>query len=102
AIIDLVKLSDYCLSATHPVGRHKAVVFRAALGLTAPDAPQLSELILRGVRDQQATPGRIDEYGQRYQVDLSLTTDAGTAVVRTVWIVRAGEEVPRLVTCYVL
>jgi hypothetical protein len=38
AIIDPAKLTDYCLSATHPVGRHKAAVFRSALGLTAPDA----------------------------------------------------------------
>ncbi|MGP0066701.1 MAG: DUF6883 domain-containing protein [Isosphaeraceae bacterium] len=31
AEVDLRKLSEYCLSSTHPVGKHKAAVFRAAL-----------------------------------------------------------------------
>lgn len=102
AIVELAKLSDYCLSTTHPVGRHKATVFRAALGLTAVNAPQLSEMIRLGVRDQPAALGKADEFGQRCQVDLPLATDMGAAVVRTAWIIRTGEEVPRLVTCYVL
>jgi hypothetical protein len=45
---------------------------------------------------------RADEFGQRYQVDVSLTTPAGTAVVRTAWIIGPDEETPRLTTCYVL
>jgi hypothetical protein len=59
-------------------------------------------MILQGVRDHPATSGRADEFGQRYQVDLPLKTDVGTAVVCTAWIIRVGEDVPRLVTCYVL
>src|SRR4051812_17968485 len=101
AIIDLAKLRDYCLSPTHPVGRHKAAVFRSALGLIAEDADYLAALIREGVRDRPATLGRSDEFGQRYQVDLPLTTQTGSAIVCTAWIVRTGEDVPRLVTCYV-
>ena len=59
AIVDLAKLRDYCLSTTHPVGRHKAVVFQSALGLTAADAERLAEMILQGVRDQPATAGHV-------------------------------------------
>lgn len=29
AVVDIVKLTDYCLSTTHPRGRHKARVFAA-------------------------------------------------------------------------
>ena len=41
AEIDIRKLRDYCLATTHPVGKHKAPVFRAALGLQATDAELL-------------------------------------------------------------
>lgn len=34
AIIDLRKISDYCLSSEHEDGRHKAHVFASILGLT--------------------------------------------------------------------
>jgi hypothetical protein len=33
AIVDGQKPTDYCLSPTHPRGRHKARVFREALGI---------------------------------------------------------------------
>jgi hypothetical protein len=33
AILDLRKLEDYCLSTEHARGRHKARVFRDALGV---------------------------------------------------------------------
>lgn len=101
-VIDLNKLAGYCLSPTHPVGRHKAAVFKSALGLTAADTFVLTDLIRQGVLTQPATLGRADEYGQRYQVDIPITTEVGTAIVRTAWIIPTGEESARLVTCYVL
>ena len=41
AIVDIAKLTEYCLSLDHPRGRHKARVFAAALGFSADDAEQL-------------------------------------------------------------
>lgn len=38
AIVDIRKLSDYCLSPEHLRGRNKARVFAATLGLTSADA----------------------------------------------------------------
>jgi hypothetical protein len=38
AIFDIRKLEDYCLDPSHPRGRHKARVFRDALGLSRQDA----------------------------------------------------------------
>ena len=102
AVIDPRKLADYCLSPTHPVGRHKAAVFRAALGLTAADADALRAVLLAGARTAAAVPGRADEFGQRYETDIPVSTPAGTATVRAAWMVRAGEDFPRLTTCFVL
>jgi hypothetical protein len=101
AVIDMRKLEEYCLSPTHPVGRHKAIVFEAALGLTVTDAAALRDMILQAVRSAEAVETRADQYGQRYQVDFTATTDAGTATIRTAWMVRTGEDYPRLTTCYV-
>jgi hypothetical protein len=104
AFIDIRKLTEYCLDATHPVGGHKAVVFRSALGFTdqelGPDL--LRRAILEGVQQNDAIRGRLDEHGQRYTVDFPVSHAQRTARIRTAWIVREGEDFPRLTTCYVI
>lgn len=47
AILDMRKLEDYCLSPSHPRGRHKARVFRHALGLQQGDATWLRAELLK-------------------------------------------------------
>jgi hypothetical protein len=43
-----------------------------------------------------------DEYGQGYMLDFEMTVAAGTATIRSAWIVLADENVLRFLTCYVL
>jgi hypothetical protein len=102
AVVDIAKLRDYCLNPDHPRGRHKARVFASALGLTANDAVDLHNALLDAARAAEATVSDRDEYGQRYVVEFIMNGPAGTAAVRSAWIVRAGEDVPRLTSCYVL
>ena len=102
AFIDIRKLAEYSLDPTHPVGRHKSIVFRSVLGLTADDAETLYELLLRAVLAHDATLGRRDEFGQRYTVDFPASTAFGSAILRSAWIVRLDEDFPRLTTCFVL
>jgi hypothetical protein len=102
AFIDDRKLVEYSLDPTHPVGRHKAVVFRGALGFTAADADMLRDLLLRAVLVHDAATGRLDEFGQRYSVDFPVTTPLGSAILRSAWIIRPDEYFPRLTTCFVL
>lgn len=102
ASVPLEKLRDYCLNLTHRVGGHKARVFESVLGLTAEDAEALQERLLAVAQKGDAVPGKRDAYGQRYIVDFTMTTTVGTAVVRSTWIVLAGEDIPRLTSCYVL
>lgn len=101
AHIPLAKLEDYALSPTSFRGRHKARVFRAALGLDQSDAERLREQIAAAILEAEATKGTPTEHGDRYVVDFGLTTDVGTATVRTTWIVRNGESFPRLTSCYI-
>ena len=64
--VDILKLRDYCLSPAHPEGQHKARLFVAALGMT--DAEPLRDALLQVVNSHDATLGRRDAYGQRYQM----------------------------------
>lgn len=102
AVVELIKLRDYCLSTTHPRGRHKARVFAAVLGLTAADADELRDALLDAARTQGAVATDHDQYGQRYVLDFEVVRAVGRAVVRSTWIVRTGEDYPRLTSCYVL
>jgi hypothetical protein len=48
AVVEIEKLRDYCLSMSHPRGRHKAKVFESVLGITADDAEELRQALLSG------------------------------------------------------
>ncbi|MGA2325044.1 MAG: DUF6883 domain-containing protein [Bryobacteraceae bacterium] len=102
AIVEVVKLREYCLNPSHPRGRHKARVFSATLGLKQPDAEFLRRQLLRAARDEVATKGDSDQHGERYFVDFDLARANRRVRVRSAWIVRRGERVPRLTSCYVL
>jgi hypothetical protein len=52
AVVDIVKLTDYCLSTVHPRGQHKARVFAASLGLTADQADLLREALLEAAHTE--------------------------------------------------
>ncbi len=102
AILDLHKIEDYCLSAAHPRGRHKARVFREALGVTQSDAAWLRQALLDGLPKQEAIELTQDRFGTRWRVDVPAARHDRQVVVRTVWIIRSGEQVARFVTCWVL
>jgi hypothetical protein len=102
AVVDVRKLRDYCLNATHDEGKHKARLFAAALGMTADDADALRETLLQVVKTHEAQLGRRDEYGQRYFVDFTLEWRGRRAMVRSGWIIEHQSDTPRLTTCYPL
>lgn len=60
AILDLRKIEDYCLSPTHPRGRHKARVFRESLDLQRSDASWLSAELLAAARSGEAIQIGVD------------------------------------------
>ena len=102
AYVDIAKLRGYCLSATHPEGKHKAFVFNAALGLEANDSEWLREQLLKAVLTEDCQSGLTTAFGQRYSVELTLRYGTREARIRSAWIVREHEKFPRLVSCYVI
>ena len=101
AIIDPVKLRDYCLSPEHPRGKHKARVFQSVLGLEQKDWQLLADAIRENLAEEKWVADNADAFGQRYHVDMPIKTSDRSAMVRTLWIVRSGEEFPRLTSCFV-
>ena len=99
AIVDLEKLAGYCLNLDHPRGKHKARVFAGVLGFTAEHAGQLREALAAASADAQ--PAASDRFGDRYVVQFEITGPKGAALVRSTWIVRRGERVPRLTSSFV-
>jgi hypothetical protein len=101
AVVEIEKLRDYSLNLEHDRGKHKALVFRSALGFTQADAERLRQMVLRAARTEEATPTKLLPYGQLYTVDFSTEGLSGSVTIRTGWIVETGTDFPRLVTCYV-
>ncbi|WP_369819574.1 DUF6883 domain-containing protein [Actinoplanes sp. TFC3] len=58
----------------------------------------IEQQIRDGVRSGSPIPGKVDQYGQRWAVDVPLTGPNGTIIVRTAWIVETGATTPRIVT----
>ncbi len=87
----------------HPRGKHKARVFAKVLGMTSVHAASLRSALLHGVRNSdRAQRTEVDEFGQRYVLDLEIEGPKSQGVVRTAWIIRVNENFPRLVSCYVI
>jgi hypothetical protein len=101
AVVEIAKLRDYSLNPEHEVGKHKARVFRAALGLTIEDVEWLRQTILQAVREKEAQSSPASIFGNNFVVDVTVTRGVRVAVVRTSWIVEHGTDFPRLTSCYV-
>ncbi len=101
AFIEIKKLTEYVLDPNEPRGKHKARVMKSALGFTIENAGTLAETLLNAILENDCEIRELDFYGQRYTVDCKITTDVGEAIVRSNWIIRRGEDFPRLTTCFV-
>src|SRR2546429_3782316 len=101
AVVDIVKLQAYCLDPSHETGKHKARVFRSALGFDQTNATDLRRILLEVAVTGDATAGELDAFGQRYVIDFDLPGRGGAVTARSSWMVRVCEDFPRLMSCYV-
>jgi len=102
AVIDMQKLTGYCLNPKHSDGQHKAHVFQVALGIGLEEKEELRDALLQAVKTDAAVPSKSNQHGQKYIIDFLMTRLEKEAVIRSAWIVRYEENFPRLITCYVL
>jgi hypothetical protein len=102
AIVDDRKVIDYLLSSTHPIGRHKAQVFKSALGLTAEGAVFFKDELRRAAIEGEAEITGEDAYGVRFRIDFQLTLNSKTAVIRSAWLSSAKDQPPVFLTAFVV
>jgi hypothetical protein len=102
AVIDPHKLIGYSLDLEHDEGRHKAHLLESLLGINRQNADLLLAALQQAAVGGEVVRGKSDKYSQRYVIDFPFSGPGGTATVRSGWIVRSGEDFPRLTTCYIL
>ena len=102
AVILREKLEKYCLNPNHEsrpygssAGKHKARVFKAALGFEQTHWELLKQRILEAIPYCEAVLGNEDEYGKRYNAPVPITGPKGRPeIVLTAWIVKQGTDYP--------
>lgn len=87
-IVEIDKIAGYSLNPKHPEGKHKARVFKSALGLNLDDAEELQVILLQAVANYDAIPGKRNLYGQKYIIDFPLNRSDKQAIIQSIWIVR--------------
>src|SRR5271168_2092712 len=80
AILDIRKIEDYCLSPSHPRGRHKARVFREALDIRRSDAAWLRDVLLKAARSSAAEQFATDGWGTHWRLDVTVRRQGKSAV----------------------
>lgn len=100
AIVPPEKVRDYLLSPTNPRARGKVAFFQS-LGFLAMGWEALQLVLIEVARSGDADAGKKSEFGEKYEVRASIVGPAGReAVIKTVWIVEAGDDHPRFVTAH--
>ena len=100
AVIPLEKFSNYVLNPNKDP--NKAFAFQAALGYTVGNAGLLVDNISINLSRFPAWPNGHNGYGLRYECIMRITGANGkNATVLTAWIIRDGEDFPRLTNAYV-
>jgi hypothetical protein len=102
AVIPEAKITAYLLSFKHRDGHSKAEFF-AKLGFMTDIWEDLRTALLRHAADNEVEKIEDSPFGKRYIVEGKLFSPGGReAIIRSVWFIEAGENIPRFVTAYPL
>ena len=100
AFVDERKIREYLLSPSQPVGRFKAKFF-ASIGFNREGWPGFVVELQRFAAEGEAELIEEGEYGRKYVIRGRIAgPGARPADVDSIWIIRAGDDTPRLVTVY--
>ena len=98
AVVDPRKISKYLLDATHPVGGPK-VAFFIGFGFRADDPATMIAALLEHARAHDAMDLPSTPHGAKHVVTGELRSPDGTnPTIRSIWIIDAGQSIPRFVT----
>src|SRR5215510_11763258 len=102
AVVPRAKVVDYLLSDTHRDGQHKAAFFKR-FGFAVAEWERLAQALREHAAEHDITRVETSSYGQRYIVEgIICSPDTRNPLIRAVWFVESGEDIPRFVTAYPL
>ena len=102
AVISETKITGYLLSTKHRDGRSKAEFF-TRLGFSSDAREDLVKALLRHATENEVAKIEDSPFGTRYIIEgVLLAPNRRGAVVRSVWFIETGGEIPRFVTAYPL
>lgn len=94
------KLTDYLLSETHSVGKSKAKFLRS-VGFNESNVDVLEQCLILIAQSNEVVETTKTSHGTKFVIDGEIKTPIDvTAKLRTIWIIDAGEDIPRFVTAY--
>jgi hypothetical protein len=102
AIIKEEKITEYVLNFDHFEGKNKARVFSSVLGLKKENADYLINAIRAAILINDAVKQSESAFGIKYSVEFDLIFKKKIARVRTGWLIEKGNNIPRLITCFIL
>jgi len=97
AIISHEKIVQYLLNVDHPDGGSKAAVLAHA-GFSAARPEELERALREQHLPLSARKGKPSPFGEKYEVVAPLTGPKDRVMVRSIWIIGQGENIPRLIT----
>ena len=100
AIVEREKIVEYLLNPAHPDNGGKAPFFMT-LGFHPEDWETFGAALSQMALNSPVSQNMETIQGKKYIIDGTIDTpDGKSPVVRAVWIIDRGEDVPRLVTAY--
>jgi hypothetical protein len=102
ALVERNKITDYLLAFDHPEGAGKAAFF-TQFGFAAANWEILAQALKVHAGTHPVSSTSATKYGTKCRVDGAVNCpDGRSPFIRTVWIIDAGTDVPRLVTAHPL
>ena len=94
------KIQTYLLNSNHPRGKHKARVINSVLGYHYQNWDILSNKIFDAVQTTGYEKVVTTKHGTKYVIPVSITSEITkrTMILKTVWQVDKGSNIPRLIT----
>ena len=102
AVVPQKKITEYLLSVTHPDGKSKAKFF-LRFGFSVDSWEIMADALRCHAANNKLAKIEESPFGTRYVVEGEFSgADGRTPLVRSIWFIEMGEEIPRLVSAYPL
>jgi len=99
AVVDANKITDYLLSDTNEIGKHKAKFFKS-FGFDESSPTIFEEALKTHAVEREIVNNNDTPFGTKYKFECDIETPDRNPCIVSVWIIENDTEEPRLITAY--